>query len=108
MTNGRMTTLMVFKSISGSGLTVRATCANAGCGWLTEQDHPAYIPHLPRSGLCVKPDGYACCPGDLDGMGAAWAGASDERCAAVGAEGPAGGRPYRPPRDILASIYYDL
>jgi len=56
----------------------------------------------------VKPDGYACCPGDLDGMGAAWAGASDERCAAVGAEGPAGGRPYRPPRDILASIYYDL
>jgi hypothetical protein len=42
---------------------------------------------LYRSGLCVDPDGHARCPGQLDGLGAAGAGASDERGAAVRSEG---------------------
>ena len=35
----------------------------------------------------MKPDGYARCPGQPDGLSAAWTPASDERGAAVGAEG---------------------
>lgn len=52
--------LVVFKSVSGSWLTVRATCAIGSCARHTEQDHPAHIPLLGRwhSGACHGSSGH--------------------------------------------------
>ena len=49
---GRVNALMVFKSVGGSRAAVAATCLVATWGWLTKQDHPAYIPRRgsPASG----------------------------------------------------------